>query len=349
MPDVPRREDGRYYAVTIPLPVNGVQPRYIEFSPIPHATVPDEYIGLQIDVERTLTVLNVLFPPQVQGRVIPARLRRNADKFSEYYLKLADIALTSLGQDQPRLGRMALNGLQDEIVAREAAHVKNTYIRRLGFWAFGFAVPTVIFYLVCRYSEAHTLLNRFREFISLLAGCYLGTWLSFAIRRQQLTFWDLARLEEDLLDPPFRLLFVSGLTLVIGLFFSTRMVVFNIGGFNTGFMHSGSLAVLIGALCGIGEIGLTGAVARRTSDFIAAIGASAVSNPAPSNPAPPAPAPPHAPVIGGTVADPIAPTVAARQPGTARATGAIHQPGTAGATGAIHQAGATERTGPTGS
>lgn len=269
-----RRRDGKYYAVTVPgKDAAGKQPRQIGFMPIPDATAPDDYTALQIDIERTLTVLNILFPAEGSRRFFrPNRADYNEQKFSEYYDKLADLTLTALGQDQIRLGRLALIGLQDEVVSREAGRVKNAYIRRLGRWALGFAIPTVVFYLVCRYWPPDTILHRFREFISLLAGCLLGTWLSFSIRRQQLAFWDLARLEEDLLDPPFRLIFVSGLSIVIGLMFTTRMVVFNIGGFNTAFLDSGTLAVLIGALCGIGEMGLSGAVARRASELISPIG-----------------------------------------------------------------------------
>jgi hypothetical protein len=271
LPAQGQRRDGKYYAITVPGKQNGVQPRSIGFSPIPGTTAPDDYSTLYIDIERTLTVLNVLFPVR-GGKLFRQRARWSEEKFAEYFDKVADIALTALGQDQVRLGRLALTGLQNEIVSREAARVKNAYIRRLGSWALAFIVPTATFYLICRYSASDTVIHKFREFLSLLAGCFLGTWLSFSIRRQQLTFWDLPRLEEDLLDPPIRLIFVAGLTILVGLMFTTRMIVFNIGGFNTGFLESGTLAVLIGALCGIGEVGLSGTVARRASDFMAAVG-----------------------------------------------------------------------------
>src|SRR5262249_7743977 len=183
-----------------------------------------------------------------------------------------------------------------------AGTVKNSYIRRLGLYAIVFAIPAITFYLVCRYGFPNTILYRFREFVSMLVGCLLGTWLSFSIRRVTLGFWDLAHLEEDRLDPGIRLLFVAGLTIVVGLLFSTKAVIVTIGGFNTAFLNSGTFAVLIGCLCGLGEQGLSTAVARRASEFIASLGGSTPSpagtqtssqsnDPAAQTPPPPPPPP----------------------------------------------------------
>jgi hypothetical protein len=326
----PSRSAGTYYAIKVPgKDAAGKQPRQIGFMPIPGTTAPDDYTALQIDIERTLTVLNILFPSEGGHRLF-RRQRPDYDeqRFSEYYDKLTELALTALGQDQVRLGRLALIGLQDEVVAREGARVKNTYIKRLGLWAFAFAVPAVVFYFICRYSQPDTILHRFREFISLLAGCLLGTWLSFSIRRQRLAFWDLARIEEDLLDPAVRLLFVTGLSIVVGLTFATRMVVFNIGGFNTAFLDSGTLAVLIGALCGIGEMGLPGALARRASEMISPIGTGA---PPGAQPAPP-PAAGGGPRAGAPGGGGASSSTVAGAAGTAGAPGAT-SPTVAGSTG----------------
>jgi hypothetical protein len=274
MPDVraARTEDdvdeelstvGNYYGITASLPKAGIAPNII-FRIKPGVSVPDEYSALHADIERTVTVLKAIF------------FAKQSTKFSEYFSRLTELARASLGQDQVRLGRLALVALQNEIVTREAGGVKNGYIRRLGGWALFFGLLATAAYLYCRYWYLNwpggPELHRFREFFSMLAGCFLGTWLSFSIRRVQLGFEDLARLEEDSLDPSIRLLFVAGLTVVIGLLLATRAVVITIGGFNSAFLDSGTAAVLIGCLCGIGEIGLPAAVARRASEFVAVLG-----------------------------------------------------------------------------
>jgi hypothetical protein len=252
---------GKYYAVDTSEGKAGAAPNIL-FYIVPATSPPDEYSALQIDIERTLTVMKVLFFPKQRS------------KFDDYFSRLADLARAALGQDQARLGRLALLAFQSEVVARESGPVKNAYIRRLGGWALLFGAFATGAYLYCRYgySSAVPELHRFREFFSMLAGCFLGTWLSFSIRRVQLTFDDLARLEQDLLDPSIRLLFVAGLTIVVGLLLATKAVVITIGGFNSAFLDSGTAAVLIGCLCGIGEMGLPTAIAQRASEFVAVLG-----------------------------------------------------------------------------
>jgi len=211
---------------------------------------------------------------------------KQRNKFDEYFSTLANLARAAVGQDQVRLGRLALPAFQSEIVTRESGPVKNAYIRRLGLWALFFGALATVAYLYCRYgfTSAVPELHRFREFFSMLAGCFLGTWLSFSIRRVQLTFDDLARLEQDLLDPSIRLLFVGGLTIVVGLLLATKAVVITVGGFNSAFLDSGTAAVLIGCLCGIGEIGLPTAIAQRASEFGAVLGGTKGTQP-PATPA----------------------------------------------------------------
>jgi len=267
------KTEGKYYAVTVSAGGKGIVPS-IDYYLRPGTTAPDDYVSLHLDLERTLTVVRVLF-----------FCKHKNEKFDEYFHKVGDIAQAALGQDQVRVGRLALTALQDEVVTREAGHVKNAYVRRLGIYALAFAVPAIIFYLYCRYKvDLRSDLHRLREFISMLAGSFLGTWLSFSIRRVQLSFWDLTRLEEDMLDPGIRLLFVAGLTVVVGLLLATNAVVVTIGGFNSHFLNSGMIAVLIGCLCGIGEIGLSSAVARRASEFTAILGVTR-GPPAPTSPA----------------------------------------------------------------
>jgi hypothetical protein len=255
---------GKYFAVGRSAAEKGVPPS-IDYYPVPHTKAPHDYLSLQSEIERTLAVVRVLFFD-----------KRKKEKFDEYFGKLADIAQAALGQDQVELGRLALRAFQEEIATRETADVKNRYIRRLGLWALGFSVPAIGFYLYCRYWYWSGLpeLHRFREFVSMLVGSFLGTWLSFSIRRPQLSFWDLAKLEEDSLDPSIRLVFVAGLTVVVGLLLATKAVVVTIGGFNSAFLDSGTTAVLIGCLCGIGEMGLPTILARRASEFVFGLGAA---------------------------------------------------------------------------
>src|SRR5262245_1283876 len=212
---------GNYYAALVSAEQNGVAPN-IDFSLVPSTSAPDEYVQLEIDIERTQTVLKVLFFDK-------RKKKKFRGKFDEYFNRLANLAKAALQQDQVRIGKLALIAFQNEIVTREASIVKNTYIRRLGSWAIVFGILATFAYLYCRYWTELPELHRFREFFSMLAGSFLGTWLSFSIRRVNLTFSDLARVEEDLLDPSIRLIFVAGLTVIVGLLLATKAVVVTIG------------------------------------------------------------------------------------------------------------------------
>ena len=70
-----------------------------------------------------------------------------------------------------------------------------------GRWCCLFAaLPLWVGYAIARNCDPGTILHDFRNFFLLAIGTTVGTWLSFSLRRQILTFDDLAVLEEDRLD-----------------------------------------------------------------------------------------------------------------------------------------------------
>ncbi len=92
----------------------------------------------------------------------------------------------------------------------------------------------------------------------------IGVWCSFAARKAILTFFDLARIEEDRLDPPLRLIFSGLLTFILGLIFLTGFANVVVGTFQGAhFIHDGAVALLIGALSGIAEKALPVAILQR--------------------------------------------------------------------------------------
>lgn len=265
MPEV-LESQGSFLRVVVPKPTaNGVQPWYIEFQPVPEAKIPAEVATLQIDIDRTLTTVDMLFPDTGKND-------ENRRKFGLYYDKVAGIAVAGIGQDQTLFGNLALQALQAKVVLRESGRVKNSYVRRLGFWSASLAVIFAILYFLARSGCGPVWLLPKREFLMLLIGCFIGTWLSFSIRKVALSFGELSVVENDQLDPPIRLIFVAGLTMVVGLIFSTQLAAITIGNFNTNFLGSGTHALLIGLFCGIAEQTLSTTVGSEASDFIAALG-----------------------------------------------------------------------------
>ena len=280
---------GTYYSVVIPpTGADGLCPRYILFRPRPKAVIPADVAALQIDIDRSLTVLTSLFPRTGSRN---SRISVNEAKFTEYYEKIAGIAIAGIGQDQTLLGVMALESLKAEVVAREGGRIKNAYVAKLGLWAIGFSGLFAIGYLLARFGSFGSISNSGilgswvgvkKNFFALFAGSAIGTWLSFSIRKTEIKFSELAVIENDQLNPALRLAFVAGLTLVVGLFFLTGFASIKIGAFTTDMTVSGSYALLIGLFCGIGEQGLSTTVGTKTTDFFSLLARSgATVNPSP--------------------------------------------------------------------
>ncbi|CDZ58106.1 hypothetical protein [Neorhizobium galegae] len=264
---------GSFFRVVIPpIGPDGRRPRYIEFQPVPYAKIPGNVAALQIEIERALTTLIMLFPESSPENVIH-------EKYGVYFDKLAGIAIAGIGQDQTMLGGMALDTLKQEVVTRESGRVKNDYLKRLGVWAGAFGVLFGALSILGIYEFYPPWFADQRGFFTLLCGSMVGAWLSFSIRKVELRFSELSILENDRLDPPLRLLFVAGLTLVVGLIFSTNLASITIGGLSTTFLAASSSALLIGIFCGISEQSLATTVGSKANDFMGLLAKSA--SPAP--------------------------------------------------------------------
>jgi hypothetical protein len=249
-------------------------PRDIDISPEPGVPLPDDYSKLVVEIDRCLTVLRIIFPEENISLL---------GRYQQYFDELKNIARLSLGQDQVLLGNLEIQAFQDNVIMREGSRIKNKYIKDLGLWALIFGAMAFAAYLVAETQYLSSII-RDRTFFLMILGSMLGTWLSFAIRKPTLSFTELAVIEQDRLEPHFRLLFVAGLTIVVGLLFGTGMVSVKIGGFETDFLPrnpalttavagaAAMRAILIGCLCGIGEQLLPRAVGQRAATFLSAIG-----------------------------------------------------------------------------
>lgn len=214
-----------------------------------------------------------LFAP----KAMEARQKERADAIRKRYIRnLGEIARVGLEGVHPQLAKLALETFKAEFVASEAGRIKNGYVLALGKAA---AIATLIalaahFALVLFLEWSHPLF-RYRVFFAAAAGAAVGTWLSFSIRRVSLTFEELAVIEEDLLDPSLRILFVILLTTVLLLLFWTGVMNIELGALKTGDLGKpqtplpmGAIAFLIGAFCGMAERALATAMSGRAAAFV---------------------------------------------------------------------------------
>src|SRR5262249_18536213 len=133
---------------------------------------------------------------------------RAARLLDEYVMKCAGIARIGLQGDLPGFATLALDGLRAEFVSQEAGRIKNAYLRRLGVAAGIAAVLFFAGFAATKYFQCTGLVGQHRAFLLAAGAASIGTWLSFSVRRVTLSFNDLGMLEDDLLDPSIRVLFV---------------------------------------------------------------------------------------------------------------------------------------------
>jgi hypothetical protein len=203
------------------------------------------------------------------------RARRLRDQFLR---KLVGIAYAGLEGPHTMLAQLSLNELRAEFTAQQAGRIKNMYVRSLGAAAAMAAVPLLVFYTIIAKGVGSGWWYDHKAFLIAAAGAAIGTWLSFSIRRVELSFSQLAILEEDVLDPSVRIVFVIGLALTACLLFWTGVLNIQIGELNTNaafFMQKGSVAMLIGVLLGLSERALATAISGRAAAFVGSVGSSA--------------------------------------------------------------------------
>jgi hypothetical protein len=244
-----------------------------------------DQLDLKRDIDQAVTVVKCVMRNSAAGRFAtpPSKTAETQIKRHEYIEQLVGIGRVGLMDGDIDLAKVTLETLKDEFVAREAAGVKNYYVRRLGIWAIVFTVAFATAYAVIagdwgtpRTTDLGTSgLYRFRNFLPLVIGASVGAWLAFLIRRPILGFTDLVQLDDDLLNPVTRVVFTIVLSLVIGVLFWTGMVAIKIGGFSTEFENDGLTALLIGAFCGLASRALATAVSRRAEDFAGNVGGTA--------------------------------------------------------------------------
>jgi hypothetical protein len=236
--------------------------------------VSEEQTDFKVEIDRTLTVINqVLRPEEKRSKWL---LDLNRDKRTRYLRGLKGICHIGLEHEQPSqltLAKKSLESFREEFVTNEAGTVKNKYLWRLGWRCLVMSAIASLAYVFVRSLDTTHPLHYFRNFLILVAGAGVGTWLSIALRRVIVTFLDLAALEEDRLDPTIRVLFVTALTCIVGLLIWTGAVSLGIGQFTTTqFPVSGPTALLIGLLLGIAERTMATAVQTRATEFGAGIG-----------------------------------------------------------------------------
>ncbi len=225
--------------------------------------VPKDQQKLKADIESALTVIRLVFSDDQQ--------------FENYFRPLLSLAQAGLAGEHadPEVAAGALVTLKNEITAREAGKIKNRYMKDLGKRAAAIGGPVLLLgiamhlYIFARNRADWPNFVVLTNFFFIWAGCMAGVWLSFGARKTVLKFEDLHIPEEDRLEPTVRLLFAGLLTLIVGLLFSLKAVVINLGSISSDQINSNAkVALVVGLLGGFSEQALSSAVTKQASQFL---------------------------------------------------------------------------------
>lgn len=238
---------------------------------------------LFVDVSAALTTIRTVYERQIERAERRVKLpgaaehetKRARSQRDLYVRKLGGICEVGLEGPQTQLASTALTGLRVEFVAQEAPRLKNAYVRSLGFAAGLAALFFFILYGVFGASGFDGFaLQTHRIFLIAAAGAAVGSWMSFSVRRVTLGFDDLAVLEEDMLEPSIRIVFVVLLTMTVCLLFWTQTTNIEIGGLKTSALLKpadpaiGMVALIVGIFCGLSERALATAISGRAGAFV---------------------------------------------------------------------------------
>lgn len=172
---------------------------------------------------------------------------------AKYFNKLLSLAQAGLVGEtaQPDLASKSLNKLKDEMILSEGQRIKNDYMKKLGIKAIVLCVIVFVLYCIFQYCE---FLQPFSMYCLSFIGALSGTWISFGARKFNITFEQLSLLEEDMMEPSIRLLYIGVCSIVFMLFLNTQLISISVGGISTATIkESYEMQLSIGVLCGLIE------------------------------------------------------------------------------------------------
>ncbi|HKS54166.1 MAG TPA: hypothetical protein VJS12_02705 [Steroidobacteraceae bacterium] len=237
-------------------------------------TQPRDQSELMEKIQKALRTITILYPPSSA---------QHQKRFRGYYVRLFRLGQLGLqgAEVSTDLADAALETTIADLIDDEAGHVKERHLKRLGVNALvADSVAGVLYVLLCLTNAYLPPLDSFllklhvqsallASFMLLLMGSFLGVWLSYAIRTTTFTLTDLTITDTDRLTPAIRLLYAGSLTVILGMLFVLPLVTFEVGGFPITHIASyPMLAFIVGVFCGISELTLPTAVAKRASDFV---------------------------------------------------------------------------------
>lgn len=202
--------------------------------------IPEKQQMLYVKIERTNSIIKSLH-------------KTSKDIKTKYFNRLLTLSQAGLVGEtaQPELALDSLAELQDEMILIEGQRIKNEYMKNLGIKALVLGIAVTIVYFI---SLACEMMQPFSMYCLSIIGAFIGTWISFGARKFRISFEQLSLLEEDMMSPWIRLIYIGVCSAVFLLFLCTQLISFGVGEISTiSIKESPEIQISIGILCGLIE------------------------------------------------------------------------------------------------
>ena len=172
-------------------------------------------------------------------------------KYFNKLLSLAQVGLVPEKEAQPQMALLSLDKLKAEMLVIEGKRIKNSYMKNLGLLAASLgcivSIAMAIIYWIFH-------IDLFAMIGYTWFGAMVGAWISFGARKFELKFEDLGCIEQDMLEPMIRLIYIGVSALIFELFLICDVISIKFGNITTDSIRSsGEIQMLVGVICGLVE------------------------------------------------------------------------------------------------
>ncbi|MFR8990442.1 MAG: hypothetical protein ACLVH9_04665 [Fusobacterium sp.] len=213
--------------------------------------VPKESAQLYYEIEKILSDLKVIFKDNDE------ELKKNF----KLVLSLAQGGLAGR-TGNPQMAKKSLNSLKNDILTVYGQKLKTKYIYNLGKTALFFDIITYILY--------STIPNpTFKLYLIVLMGTFIGSWISFCIRKLEIKFDDLVHFEKDLMPYFIRLIFIGIVSVIFAMIINNEIITILFSDFSLkGFFLTKEKSLLFGILCGLVDIKLATNLYKKSEKIL---------------------------------------------------------------------------------
>lgn len=172
-------------------------------------------------------------------------------------LSLAQAGLVGKERN-PKVAKQALNNLKYDILVSQGKKMKTKYIVGLGINSIIIiSILTLLYFFLKEKS--------FVIYFLVSIGAIIGSWVSFCIRKLEITFDDLVNFEKDLMPFGIRIIFIGIVSLIFAMLLKNEILSISFGEFSLkNLLLSNEKCILFGILCGIMDTKLAVNLYKKT-------------------------------------------------------------------------------------